>query len=255
MTLVLFALMVFILAYNLETSLQLVGVHPAKLSSTYLSRIGMFFLRFPCACWHVRTGSLSPFRCGRERITPSLTSHFSVARASHPAISHFRSGNACSALSFPFGSWQPANSSHDFFPLLCLAGLLVNLFRNVGLGTKDPGFERDGRRPPQWRDELEDMIAGEWEWEEGKVSGVERPNTGRKVGGTDPADAVYNADYTRRAGREDRGVGVTKGVSPREQFLRWQEIPETKVIAHVPGEFIFIKIFLLLLQKKERKID
>lgn len=29
---------------------------------------------------------------------------------------------------------------------------------------------------------------------------------------------------------------MTKGVSPREQFLRWDEIPETKAIAHVPGK-------------------
>ena len=39
-TLLLFSLTIFVLSYNLETSLGLVGVHPQKLSSTYLSSIG-----------------------------------------------------------------------------------------------------------------------------------------------------------------------------------------------------------------------
>ena len=45
-TLILFSLTVFILSYNLEASLQLVGVKPAKLSGSYLSAIGECC--FPC---------------------------------------------------------------------------------------------------------------------------------------------------------------------------------------------------------------
>ena len=36
----LFSLTVFVLSYNLETSLGLVGVNPQKLSASYLSSIG-----------------------------------------------------------------------------------------------------------------------------------------------------------------------------------------------------------------------
>lgn len=40
LTLLLFSLTVFMFSYNLETSLGLVGVHPQKLSVSYLSTIG-----------------------------------------------------------------------------------------------------------------------------------------------------------------------------------------------------------------------
>ena len=40
LTLALFALTVFVLSYNLEASLGLVGVRPQKLSSSYLLSIG-----------------------------------------------------------------------------------------------------------------------------------------------------------------------------------------------------------------------
>lgn len=45
-TLILFSLTVFILSYNLEASLQLVGVKPAKLSGSYLSAIGECRFRY-----------------------------------------------------------------------------------------------------------------------------------------------------------------------------------------------------------------
>lgn len=43
-TLLLFSFTIFVLSYNLETSLSLVGVHPQKLKSTYLSSIGAYLL-------------------------------------------------------------------------------------------------------------------------------------------------------------------------------------------------------------------
>ncbi len=43
-SLLLFSLTIFVLSYNLETSLGLVGVRPQKLSSTYLSSIGASFV-------------------------------------------------------------------------------------------------------------------------------------------------------------------------------------------------------------------
>ncbi|KZT63320.1 hypothetical protein DAEQUDRAFT_815723 [Daedalea quercina L-15889] len=152
-TLVLFSLTVFILSYNLEASLQLVGVRPAKLSGSYLSAIG--------------------------------------------------------------------------------------------LGGQDPGYDRDGRRPKEWRDELENMIAGEWEWEEGKAAGVATTSSVGPVG----TAAIYNADASKSptfgTGREDRGIGLTKGVSPREQLVRWEtKVPVAHAIAHVPGYTILDNVIM-----------
>ncbi|KAI0918760.1 hypothetical protein AcV7_006903 [Taiwanofungus camphoratus] len=152
-TLLLFSLTVFVLSYNLETSLQLVGVHPTRLSSSYLS--------------------------------------------------------------------------------------------TIGIGTPDPGLDPDGRRPKEWRDELEDMIFGEWQWEEGKVSGVEREQVGVGIGNA----AIYNVGYSktvgRSAGREDRGIGLTTGATVQQQFLRWgSEMPTAKVVAHVPGYTILDNVLV-----------
>lgn len=41
-TLLLFSLTIFVLSYNLEASLAIVGVHPQKLTSSYLSSLGEF---------------------------------------------------------------------------------------------------------------------------------------------------------------------------------------------------------------------
>ena len=109
----------------------------------------------------------------------------------------------------------------------------------LGLGGNDPGYDRDGRRPKEWRDELENIIAGEWEWEEGKAAGVVTTTAAGPVG----TAAIYNADAdktpSRGASKEDQGIGLTKGVSPREQFIRWEhDVPVAKAIAHVPGQLL-----------------
>ena len=41
-TLLAFSLMIFVLSYNLETSLRMVGVSPSRLSSSYLGKVGAF---------------------------------------------------------------------------------------------------------------------------------------------------------------------------------------------------------------------
>ncbi|TFK83076.1 hypothetical protein K466DRAFT_555640 [Polyporus arcularius HHB13444] len=145
-TLLLFSLTIFVLSYNLETSLGLVGVRPQKLSSTYLS--------------------------------------------------------------------------------------------SIGLGTKDPGFDADGRRPKQWRDELEDMIVGDWEWREGEVAGSARSQSAPR--GTGRYGLVYNFESGRKARRSaekgDRGVSLSTGVTVKDQFVKWgKEVPQTSVVAHTPG--------------------
>ncbi|THH00491.1 hypothetical protein EW026_g2057 [Hermanssonia centrifuga] len=150
--------MVFVLAYNLETSLHMVGVSPSKLSSSYLSKVG-----------------------------------------------------------------------------------LIN---------KDPGYERDGRRPQAWRDELENIIAGDWLWEEGEIAGVERGQIGVALSSGSGSKTVYNVgkakSASRSAARESLGVGVTNGTTAQEQLEHWGDsIPESKAIAHVAGYTILENVFIL----------
>ncbi|TFY65221.1 hypothetical protein EVJ58_g2103 [Rhodofomes roseus] len=152
-TLVLFSLTVFILSFNLQASLQLVGVKPAKLSGSYLSAIG--------------------------------------------------------------------------------------------LGAQDPGYDRNGRRPKEWRDALENMISGEWEWEEGKVAAVASTTAAGPVG----TAAIYNAEAGkgpgRGAGNAHGGIGVSNGVSPRQQLVRWEnEVPIARAVTHVPGFSILDNVIM-----------
>ena len=80
----------------------------------------------------------------------------------------------------------------------------------------DPGFERDGRRPQAWRDDLERLIAGEWTWEDGQIAGVERGEVGIIGAGTTQR-TIYNAgaqkQAARAAARVDPGVGLAQGVT------------------------------------------
>ncbi|KAI0763049.1 hypothetical protein BD413DRAFT_616506 [Trametes elegans] len=146
LTLLLFSLTIFVLSYNLEASLGIVGLHPQKLTSSYLA--------------------------------------------------------------------------------------------TLGLGTKDPGFDPDGRRPKQWRDELENLIAGDWEWREGEVSGVARGSAA--ASGSGRTAVMYNFGGNRKVARsaqkEDRGVSLSTGVTVKDQFIKWgKDLPETTVVSHTPG--------------------
>ncbi|EKM58001.1 uncharacterized protein PHACADRAFT_251949 [Phanerochaete carnosa HHB-10118-sp] len=120
--------------------------------------------------------------------------------------------------------------------------------RYLSAVISDPGFERDGRRPTAWRDDLENLIAGEWTWEEGQIAGVERGEVGLVGAGTSQK-TIYNVGHKkagRSATREDPGVGTTKGTTVNEQFTRWEkDIPKTTAIAHVPGYTILDNVFIL----------
>ena len=109
----------------------------------------------------------------------------------------------------------------------------------TGAVIQDPGFERDGRRPHAWRDDLEKLIAGEWAWDEGQIAGVESGQAALVGAGTSQR-TIYNVGKkfaSRSATREFPGIGVTNGVTVNEQFTRWeQDIPRTTAIAHVPGQ-------------------
>lgn len=111
----------------------------------------------------------------------------------------------------------------------------------TGAVLQDPGFERDGRRPQGWRDELENTIAGEWVWEQGEIAGVKPGKIGVAMGTGTGQQTIYNpgkgSKASRSAGPAHPGVGITQGVTVDDQYLRvTNEIPETRTIAHVPGE-------------------
>ncbi len=110
----------------------------------------------------------------------------------------------------------------------------------IGLGAKDPGFDLDGRRPKEWRDELENIIAGDWEWREGEVSGVARGSAA--TSGLGRTGMIYNFGGVKKVSRsshlEDRGVSLDTGVTVKEQFIKWgKDVPETAVVTHTPGQF------------------
>lgn len=120
--------------------------------------------------------------------------------------------------------------------------LTVRCRDTVGIVATDPGYDRDGRRPQLWRDELETLIEGDWDWEEGQVADVERGQLGLSSSHGSFPQPIYNVGKakaaSRSATREDPGIGVSEGVTVNEQIVRWEStIPETKIIAHVPGEY------------------
>ncbi|KAH9941738.1 uncharacterized protein BXZ73DRAFT_74923 [Epithele typhae] len=133
--------------------------------------------------------------------------------------------------------------SYNLEATLGLAGvrpqkLSSSYLLSIGLGTKDPGFDEDGRRPKQWRDKLEDMIVGDWEWREGEVSGEGRGHP--TSSGKGRYAMLYDFGGKQHHGRArdlgDRGVSLSTGVTVQDQFVRWgNEVPQTKFVAHTPG--------------------
>ena len=104
------------------------------------------------------------------------------------------------------------------------------VFRKLGLSSSSV-IGKDGRRPPGWRDRLEDEIFGEWRWEEGHVAG-EGPDR-RRERGTDR----YGAQWL---GRNEIGdvVGEIYGTTTADNaILRWgDDVPITTMVRHVPGQ-------------------
>lgn len=83
--------------------------------------------------------------------------------------------------------------------------------KKFGLGS-DPGFDPDGRRPQAFRDDLENLIFGDWKWEEGQVAGVESKQT-------KPPSSQW-----------------LHGSPIYKEFTNWgNERPISKLVAHAPG--------------------
>lgn len=103
------------------------------------------------------------------------------------------------------------------------------VFRRIGLG-KTKVLGRDGRKPPGWRDSLENEIFGSWAWDEGHIAGDGAERSQPKGSGRHGAQWIE-----RRVAREldSKRFGDD---TVNDSFLRWKEdIPLVSVVKHVPG--------------------
>lgn len=118
----------------------------------------------------------------------------------------------------------------------------------LGSGTQDPGLDPDGRRPLEWRDDLEKVIVGDWDWKEGEIASVEHAQESLVLlplgEGVEASTYIYKAGAgktaSRSATKEAVGVGLDKGATVGEGFVWWGEkgrnIPDSRALVHVPGE-------------------
>jgi|ERR1700722_6017709 len=100
------------------------------------------------------------------------------------------------------------------------------VFRRLGLSSTSV-ISQDGRRPPGWRDRLEDIIFGDWPWDEGHVSGDGAERAMRK------GSNRYGAQWM---GKNETGPVHGEDIAS-DVLNRWgDQVPTTTLIKHVPGE-------------------
>lgn len=100
----------------------------------------------------------------------------------------------------------------------------------------------DGRKPAGWRDSLEDKIFGKWAWDEGHVAGDGQERSQSR--GT----SRHGASWIK-IDQLDEAAGHMYGDSTVNKSLTWwqDDIPQTKVIQHVPGLLhrdFFLRLFM-----------
>ena len=153
-------------------------------------------------------------------------------------------------------------------PLSTLPSSLSSSLSSLGFGSNDPGLDADGRRPIEWRDDLERIIVGDWEWNEGEIASVEHAQDrlvlvelGEKV---EASTYVYKAGagktFTKAGSAQAHTLGEVEAVGvdvgPREGvqlkggFVWWGEkgrnIEQSRVLVHVPGTCTRIPVFSFL---------
>ncbi|KZT23705.1 hypothetical protein NEOLEDRAFT_1179922 [Neolentinus lepideus HHB14362 ss-1] len=113
--------------------------------------------------------------------------------------------------------------------------------KRLGMG-ENQGFERDGRRPKAWRDQLEKDIVGDYEWREGEVmrtwgEGHEWERYGYKFSDLRDEDITWKHAASvlgPQKGLED--VTVVGPSNPDEGKLTWGiDMPTSRIVTHVPG--------------------
>lgn len=88
----------------------------------------------------------------------------------------------------------------------------------------------DGRRPPGWRDSLENEIFGTWAWEEDEVSGNGAERS-QQVG-----EGKHGAVWLGRKGVGELRGGSLGDLTVNDGFLRWgEDIPKSRLVRHISG--------------------
>ncbi|KZP18125.1 hypothetical protein FIBSPDRAFT_829640 [Athelia psychrophila] len=99
----------------------------------------------------------------------------------------------------------------------------------------------DGRRPPGWRDPLENEIFGEWGWEQGQVAGdgAER----EKIKGADKHGALWMGKAKTGAGEDQLIFGDGQASNA---FTNWGDnVPQSRLVKHVPGYSIIDSVIIV----------
>ncbi|KAF4621557.1 hypothetical protein D9613_012990 [Agrocybe pediades] len=107
------------------------------------------------------------------------------------------------------------------------------------LGIGKGNIAEDGRRPPGWRDALENEIFGDWTWGKNHVAGDGAERTQLKGSGR------HGAMWLERppVGKVDRRPLADGGVD--DAALRWgDDIPTTKIVKQAPGYNILDNVFI-----------
>ncbi|KAI0052163.1 hypothetical protein FA95DRAFT_1553853 [Auriscalpium vulgare] len=110
----------------------------------------------------------------------------------------------------------------------------------------------DGRRIEGYRDNLEDEIFGDWDWEEGHIAGVKTAEASRvfdKKGdkylhgeGVSGRQAMWLQGVGEGLYGQGEGLGTT---SVNDESVRWDEhVPRTTLVRHIPGFTILDNVIM-----------
>jgi hypothetical protein len=97
----------------------------------------------------------------------------------------------------------------------------------LGLGGAI-GIDKDGRKPPRWRDSLEDTVFGEWAWDEGHVAGNGAERSQEKGTGR------YGAQWIGRSETGDVSGAIFGETSANDVLDWWDAVPRTQLVKHTP---------------------
>lgn len=89
----------------------------------------------------------------------------------------------------------------------------------------------DGRRPAAWRDELEDIIFGDWSWEPGHIAGHVDQKTMKKG-----EDEQYSAIWIGKDATGPLRGGRFGDDTVNQGIWNWGDhVPSSKILLHTPG--------------------
>ncbi|KAG5641730.1 hypothetical protein DXG03_004321 [Asterophora parasitica] len=109
---------------------------------------------------------------------------------------------------------------------------------SLGIGSAK-GLSADGRRPPGWRDSLENEIYGPWGWDKSEVAGDGAERTQKLA--VEPHGAMWlgRKQVGELSGERFGGRTVNDG------FLRWgEDVPQSTLVRHVSGYTVLDNVII-----------